>query len=294
MAASAIRVVRNRECFALAAAALLISCFSTAHASPPLRAPALLIDTRGYPTSVAAADLNGDGRPDLVSTSTGYPDMFGKVSVALGNGGGTFDAWTQFDTGSWPVSVAIGDVDEDGRLDLVTANADWYGRPNGSLSVLLGKGDGTFAPRTDIGILRRERVALADLDGDGHLDLVTDQSVLLGNGDGTFGADLPVPAGAFALGDLNGDGRLDLVSPVGAEPQDELPAVWVRLGNGDGTFGPAAGMGAGAYTGAVAVGDVNHDGRADIAVAETNDRSHAVSVLLGKGDGTFGNQHGYA
>src|SRR5205814_5862147 len=81
--------------------------------------------------------------------------------------------------------------------------------------------------------------------------------------------------------------------PVGAEPQDELPAVWVRLGNGDGTFGPAAGMGAGAYTGAVAVGDVNHDGRADIAVAETNDRSHAVSVLLGKGDGTFGNQHGY-
>ena len=83
------------------------------------------------------------------------------------------------------------------------------------------------------------------------------------------------------------------MSPVGAEPQAELPAVTVRLSNGDGTFEAATGFGGGGYTGAVAVGDVNRDGRPDIAVAETYERSNAVSVLLGNGDGTFGSQRRY-
>jgi VCBS repeat protein/FG-GAP repeat protein len=278
---------------ALATVLLVFLVAPPSMANPTFRAPALLIDTRGYPTSAVAADLNGDGRPDLVSTSAGYPDMFGKVSVALGNGDGTFGAWTHFDTGSWPYSVAVGDIDEDGDLDLVTANADWYGRENGSLSILLGNGDGTFAPRTDLDAGRNVRVAIVDLDADGHLDLVTDRSMLLGNGDGTFRAPVSQWVGPFALADFNGDGRLDLVRSTNGDAQDELPAAYVRLGNGDGTFGEEHGFGVGANTGDVAVGDVNRDGRTDIAVTETQDFAHHVTVLLGNGDGTFGAQRGY-
>jgi hypothetical protein len=138
------------------------------------------------------------------------------VSVLLGNGDGTFGAKTDFGTGADPNSVAIGDLNGDGKPDLAVAN-----EPSNTVSVLLGNGDGTFGAKTDFGTgASPNSVAIGDLNGDGKPDLAVANylantvSVLLGNGDGTFGAktDYGTGAGAssVAIGDLNGDGKPDL------------------------------------------------------------------------------------
>jgi hypothetical protein len=243
------------------------------------------------PSSVAIADLNADGKPDLVVPNNYFA---GTVSVLLGNGDGTFGTKTDFDTGDSPPSVAIADFNADGRPDLAvpTSSSD-------AISVLLGNGDGTFGAKTDFGTAARPvSLACADLNADGKPDLVVAcptvdpriaigrVSVLLGNGDGTFGTHTEFgfnPAsspGAVAIGDLNGDARPDLaLVPVGSS------SVGVLLGNGDGTFGAQTDFGTGSYSSSVAIADLNADGRPDLAV--TNG-SAAVSVLLGNGDGTFG------
>ena len=119
-------------------------------------------------------------------------EQSGTVSVLLGNGDGTFQAQQTFATGYAPVSLALGDVNGDGKPDLAVAN-DY----SGTVSVLLGNGDGTFQGQTQQTFATGgspESVALADLTGDGKSDLVVandadnNVSVLLGNGNGTFQA----------------------------------------------------------------------------------------------------------
>jgi hypothetical protein len=133
---------------------------------------------------------------------------------------------------------------------------------------------------------------MADLDGDGRLDLAVANSqansvsVLLGHGDGTFGPKTDFPTGDFpqsvAIGDVNGDGRPDLVvANAGAGS-----TVSVLLGHGDGTFGPKTDFATGFNPFSVAIGDLNRDGKPDLVVA--NASFNTVSVLLGRGDGTFG------
>lgn len=157
-----------------------------AAAAPLFAAPFLPFDTGSTPYSVAIADLNGDGKPDLTTAS--YPNT---VSVRFGNGDGTFGAPTDYGTGSYCRLVAIGDLDGDGKPDLVTANVG-----TDSVSVLLGNGDGTFGPRMDFGTgLYPYSVAIGDLNRDGKLDLATANygshtvSVLLNIGTGTTGVD---------------------------------------------------------------------------------------------------------
>jgi hypothetical protein len=243
--------------------------------------------TDAAPISLALGDVNGDGRPDLLtanySANTGRPNT---VSVLLGNGNGTFREKVNYPTGASPSSVAVGDVNGDGKPDLFTANFD-----ASSVSVLLGNGDGTFRTNVDYATnFSSSSVAVGDLNGDGRPDLLTaasfgaSVSVLLGNGDGTFGAKVDYPTGAsprsVATGDVNGDGKLDVVT---ANKDDS--SVSVLLGNGNGTFGANVDYGAGFTPNAAAVADVNGDGRPDVITA--NSLGSSVSVLAGNGDGTF-------
>jgi hypothetical protein len=180
---------------------------------------------------VDIADLNGDGKPDLVTTN-----LYSNVKVLLGNGNGTFQpAQTVSPGGPNAQGQVVGDVNGDGKLDLAVTSfsVDGYSGPYGGYTwysdvkvmVLLGHGDGTFAAGTGYPVdeLPLEPLELADTDGDGNLDIVAasydsgNVSVLRGIGDGTF-----LPAQTYSTGgggggpadivvvDLNNDGALDI------------------------------------------------------------------------------------
>ena len=162
--------------------------------------------------SVAVGDLNDDGKVDLVVVNQDTDTWSDNVSVFLGNGDGTFRSQTIYLAGYLPTSVAIGDLNGDGKADLAVAS--WsYG-----LSVLLGNGDGSFQLQSPHYIWADPAaVAMGDFTGDGKADLVAAGSTVMvfsGKGDGTFvqGSNLysAGPVTSFAVGDFNGDGRADL------------------------------------------------------------------------------------
>jgi Bacterial Ig-like domain (group 3)/FG-GAP-like repeat len=171
----------------------------------------------------------------------------------------------------------------------------------GTITVLPGNGDGTFQPATVVfentGTYGLSAMAVADVNGDGKTDLILgfapDQvSVFRGNGDGTFQPGENYGSGAdgypdtVTVADVNGDGKPDLL--VGNQNSKN---IGVLLGNGDGTFGPVATYGSGpsAEPWSIAVADVNGDGKPDLLVADYNNSSGELGVLLGNGDGTFQN-----
>jgi hypothetical protein len=181
-------------------------------------APATEIPTGDSPVVVAIGDVNRDGALDLAVAYSPFSTNPTKLSLLLGAGNGTFGPRTDIDTGTGPASVALADLNQDSRLDLVTANPNYQ-----TVSVMLGHGDGTFGSRVDFTTGNHPvMLALADLDRDGKLDLVTaNQSgntvtVLSGNGNGTFGSRADFGTGStpvfVAIADLNGDGRLDIVT----------------------------------------------------------------------------------
>jgi len=234
------------------------------------------------PQSLALADVNGDGKLDIVTANLND----NTVSVLAGTGHGTFQDAQTFNVGSAPQSVVVADLNGDGRPDIVTANK--FGN---SVSTLLGNGDGTFQNAQTFGVgSSPHSVAVADVNGDGKPDIITANrydntvSVLLGNGDGTFQKARTYAVGSepfsVAVADLNGDGRPDIVT---ANYLDNT--VSVLLGNGDGTFQNAKTFAVGSEPFSVAVADLTGDGKPDIITANSGDNT--VSVLLGNGDGTF-------
>jgi hypothetical protein len=166
---------------------------------------------------VQAADLNGDGAPDLV---VGYGgSAAGSVSVLLNDGNGTFAPRADYATGAAPTRILVTDLSGDGRPDLAVVYQS--GAAGGDpVSVLLNNGDGTFAPKVDYAAGSASVVAAADLNGDGRPDLIVPptsntSSVLFGKGGGAFAAKVDYASAPLALSlvaaDLNGDGRPDIV-----------------------------------------------------------------------------------
>jgi plastocyanin len=198
----------------------------------------------------------------------------------------------RYATGNIPLAVALADVNGDGKLDAITVNnGNNMVSGVGSVSVLLGNGDGTFGTKTDFPVgANPAGVAVGDFDGDGKPDLavsnVTDGtvSILRGNGDGTFQTAVPYTVGgnaqSIAIADFNGDGKLDIVVANSGGSN-----VSILLGNGTGTFQPAMSVSVGTQPLSVVVADFNRDGIPDLAVSNSMDGT--ISILLGKGDGTF-------
>src|SRR5262249_2062888 len=207
------------------------------------------------------------------------------------NGNGTFQEEKHYPVGALPFSLVAGDFNRDGKLDLVTTN---QGSQNLGVSLLLGRGDGTFEDQVRFATGPvPDSVFTTDFNGDGRLDLAVsnagspDVSILLGRGDGTFQdqvrfavGDGPTPRTGFAVADLNGDGRPDLLAS-----QILANNVVVLLGRGDGSFGAPfqapVGLGPAAFTTA----DFNNDGRVD--VASINPTTNDLRVSLGLGDATL-------
>jgi hypothetical protein len=251
------------------------------------------------PQSVAAADLDGDGRLDLVVANR----VSNTVSVLVNQGEGTFAAKVDYPTGDAPNSVVVVDLNGDGKPDLAVANIF-----AGSVSVLLNQGDGTFAAKIDyLAGPAPSSVAAADLNGDGKPDLavgnndstVNTVTVLLNRGDGAFARfDYAVASAPFAVAtvDLNGDGRPDLAVASGS--RSPFPAggsvVGVLLNHGDGTFAARVDypmVSALIYNApaGVATADLNGDGAVDLAIA----CKAGACVFLNRGDGTFGAEVDY-
>jgi hypothetical protein len=250
------------------------------------------------PQAIVTGDLNNDGIPDIVVVNSSD----NTVSVLLGTGsivanGNLFMPQVTYATGgTTPTAVAIADMNGDGVPDLIVANYTSDCAP-GTVSVLLGVGDGTFGQASTFAVGDgAEGVAIGDFNNDGNLDVAISNSndntvgILLGKGDGTFQDEVTWAVGNQPIGivvaDLNHDQNADIVV---ADNSDGT--VSVLLGKGDGTFQPYAIYPVAAVAYALALGDFNGDGNLDLAVVEGQGTS--VNVLLGNGDGSFQPQVAY-
>ena len=253
----------------------------------------------GNVQALAAADLNSDGKLDLVVPSGGTS---GTISVLLGNGDGTFGnpiVYSSDQLSIYSTSVAVADFSGDGKLDLALTNS--VGTLSNSVVIVLGNGDGTFQnpPRHySAGLLPAALVSL-DANGDGKPDLTIaggygvlfyfSLTTLINNGDGTFPNPptypvLPFPYSAVA-GDFNGDGRIDIATTS----ITQTGGVSVLLGKDDGTFQAHVDSPIGQSPTAIAAGDFSGDGKLDLVVADSSPTSQLLSTLIGNGDGTFKN-----
>jgi gliding motility-associated-like protein len=234
----------------------------------------------GAPLAVSLADVDGDGDLDLISANSG--SLPTAVSVRFNNGTGTFGGGANYTMASFAYDVALGDVDGDGDLDLVTSTTN-------SINIKLNNGNGNFSGGSDVVNPSNAVVILTDMDGDGDLDLTASTQsgqliVSFNNGIGVFAGTTSYPnANGYHLdaGDVDNDGDVDLITSE--------PGAGIFLFRNDGT-GVLARTNLGSSPGnavGVKVGDIDGDGDLDILTG-TFDATNAFAVLRNNGTGTFG------
>lgn len=296
------------SCFAFIA--IFLSITSASWSATPLFHKPQVYNLGVSALSVTLADVNGDGKLDLLVADGG-----GTIGVSLGNGDGTFAPAQSYGSGGWETyAIVVGDVNGDGHLDLIATSSCVSGEncDHGVVSVLLGNGDGTFraAKTFDSGGADARSVAIGDVNGDRIPDIVVANNcvssgncsngavtVLLGVGDGTFQAAKSYNSGGqnssgIALSDVNGDGKLDaLISNYCSGDCVQSGNVGVLFGNGDGTF-QAAQTYASDNVNSIAIADMNQDGWPDVLLATYCAYGEAclskgVQMMLNNRDGTF-------
>ena len=240
------------------------------------------------PRALTVADLNNDGKLDLmwIDVCLGGPSY--SLVVVLGNGDGTFQSSHAYLTGSTSSqSITVADLNGDGFPDVILGNNN-----DGSVSILLNQGNGTFGANSIVSSTGvAYSVAAGDLNGDGKMDLVvantsdTTVSILLGNGDGTFQPRTTIPGLGYPqqvlLADFDGDGILDLIVGQGGY-------LFQFKGVGDGTFTPFTSGVINSSMADLQAIDVDGDGKLDLL--DANAGGNSIHILYGNGDLTFGNE----
>jgi hypothetical protein len=213
---------------------------------------------------------------------------------------GQFKAPVYYKIGTLPYSIVTADFNHDGNLDLAVSDLG-----SNQISILLGRGDGSFYPARTFSVPSCAGLAVGDFNGDGVPDLAIVEyagfgtgalGIYLGNGDGTFrkGTSYVLGPGSIwlAVADFNGDGHLDVaVTNNGSDEHGTNGSVMVLFGKGDGTFGKPTTYRLSGGPFAIAAADLNGDGRPDIAVT-TN--AGFVAILMNTGNGKFKHTKTYA
>lgn len=265
-----------------------------AYLSVSFGSPTFVVNIRGV-AAIASADLNGDGKPDMVVSGLSQSSSSTAIVGVYPNQDGTFLTPTGYNAGAQPGPVAIGNFQGNGKDGIATIDPS-----DNQLYTFLNDGSGNFSSvpaMTLPGSVGDSSIVAADFAGHGKDDLAVadpnDNQVVIAfsNGDGSFAVQSPIgvtdPVKVVA-GDFNGDGHPDLAILSGQSPS----AVYIALNNGNGTFATPVAYSFGSSAASIddlAIADLNGDGRADVVgVGSTGSGGGIAEVLLAQPGGTLG------